>query len=226
VSDIALQASQAIAVLAASDYIDDSFVAGDGSTYSRVTYDNDKGTAAIFQASHPFTVGDGIGIAMYLDGRVSLLDKSEPGKPVIISTANPLIYKSSTNNTDGFEQYIIQVEGNVVRLQFKIVDGGHSSKIVGDPISINSDEYTAFAERNNITVNTKLGATILLKTLLMDEGYSSTELDETFIDIQPDYIAFIEKTLTPGLDSELTAVSSGIKAAIDFLKKIIQKASQ
>jgi hypothetical protein len=45
------------------------------------------------------------------------------------------------------------------------------------------------------------------------------------MDPQADYLAFVNQTISPVIEAGLTATMSGLKSSIEFLKKIVQKAS-
>jgi hypothetical protein len=87
------------------------------------------------------------------------------------------------------------------------------------------DGFMAFAEEMGINEHTVLGAKIILKTLMSTMGYDMRKLDEEFINPQADYLAFINQTLSPIIEAGLSGTMSGLKSAIEFLKKIVQKAS-
>ncbi len=136
--------------------------------------------------------------------------------------ANVLMYTNQSTN-----QHILQVDGKLVHIT--------------DPSQLNHDTYftafeyfdsqtdpdsfKAFAESVGITKHTVLGAKLILKQHMVGKGSSMEKLDETFMNPQSDYLSFINQTISPGIEANLTAALSAVKSAIDILKKIIQKAS-
>jgi hypothetical protein len=203
VAEASLQPPQAIAILSAGDQVKDAF-----------GKDSDK-----------FTRVDSIdGHAIVIDKISYDLGTNKVSKNGNWETdANILMYKKSDS------EYILEVDGKLIHitdanntLQYGYINS-NSFTIYDSQTDL--DGFTAFAESMGITEHTKLGAKIVLKTLMRTMGYDINKLDESFMDPQADYLAFINQTLSPVIEAGLTATMSGLKSAIEFLKKIVQKAS-
>lgn len=203
VADASLQPPQAIAILSAGDQVKDVF-----------GKDSDK-----------FTKVDSIdGHAILINGTAYDLETNKVYKNGNWETdANILMYKKSDS------EYILEVDGKLIHitdanntLEYGYINA-NSFTIYDSQTDL--DGFTAFAKSMGITEHTKLGAKIVLKTLMRTMGYDINKLDESFMDPQADYLAFINQTLSPVIEAGLTATMSGLKSAIEFLKKIVQKAS-
>ena len=203
VAEASLQPPQAILILSAGDQVKDAF-----------GKDSDK-----------FTRVDSIdGHAIVIDKISYDLGTNKVSKNGNWETdANILMYKKSDS------EYILEVDGKLIHitdanntLQYGYINS-NSFTIYDSQTDL--DGFTAFAESMGITEHTKLGAKIVLKTLMRTMGYDINKLDESFMDPQADYLAFINQTLSPVIEAGLTATMSGLKSAIEFLKKIVQKAS-
>ena len=227
VADRSIQASQAIAVLAAGDGVLDEFTSDDGVKYTRVDIEDalkrsDLKTLVIdFQNSDDTTqTRDFTGYQVNSNGTTQRAHYVD-GKKTSHSTTTALLYESN-------DDFIVQIDNMVFKVpKAGNLDEGQTSAIIEAPNEFGSQSYNDFADSYNINTNTVLGSIILLKDLLASNGHDMDQLNAQFSEgIQADYLAFLEKTLTPQLDAQLTSVSSGIKSAVDFMKKIIQKASQ
>ena len=141
------------------------------------------------------------------------------------TNANILMYKKS--NTE----YILQVDGKLIHItnandlapDSTVYINTNSFDIYDSQTDI--DSFQAFAESMGLDKHTVLGAKIILKALMAAMEYDVKKLDEAFMDPQADYLAFINQTLSPVIEAGLTATMAGLKSAIEFLKKIVQKAS-
>jgi len=204
VADFSLQPPQAIAILSAGDQVEDEFGTG----------------------SDKFTKDTSIDRCILINGISYNLETNKVHKNGNWETnANILMYKKSDT------EYILQVDGKLIH----ITDSRNLASNSDVYINTNSfdiydsqtdiDGFKAFAESKGIDEHTVLGAKIVLKTLMSTMGYDINKLDESFMDPQADYLAFINQTLSPVIEAGLTATMSGLKSAIDFLKKIVQKAS-
>lgn len=201
VADAALQPPQAIAILSAGDQVEDEF----GTVNDRYT-----------------KVDSIAGRGILINGISYDLSKNKVYKNGNWETnANILMYKKSDT------EYILQFDGKLIHIT-------NSNDLVAGSSYINSrdiydiqtdiDGFIAFALSKGIDEHTVLGAKIILKTLMSTMDYDINKLDESFMDPQADYLAFINQTLSPFIEAGLTATMSGLKSAIDFLKKIVQKA--
>jgi len=202
VADASLQPPQAIAILSAGDQVEDEFGIGD-----------DK-----------FTKGDiTLDCCITINGiSYDLLNKKVYKNGNWDTNANILIYKKSDT------EYMLQVDGKLIHIR-------NANDISGGYINTNSfdiydsqtdiDGFVDFALSKGIDEHTVLGAKIVLKLLMATMNYDMGKLDEAFMDPQADYLAFVNQTLSPIIEAGLTATMSGLKSAIEFLKKIVQKAS-
>lgn len=204
VADSSLQPPQAIAILSAGNQVEDEF-----NGFERVKSIDGK---------------------IHIDGvSYRLNDNKAYNKDTKKwdTDANILMYSNG-------EQYILQFKGKLVHItdpSSKRVDAAGVASVFTEHAFNHIDSQTdidgfiAFAEKMGIDKHTVLGAKIILKTLMSAMGYDMSKLDEAFMDPQADYLAFINQTLSPVIEAGLTATMSGLKSSIEFLKKIVQKAS-
>lgn len=202
VADASLQPPQAIAILSAGDQVEDEF-----NGFKRV--DSIDGKISI----------DGV---YYRLNNNKIYNQDTQRYDI---EANILMY------SDG-DQYILQFNGKLVHItdpSKKIADGDGEVSVFTEFDHMDSqtdiDGFMAFAEKMGIDEHTVLGAKIILKKLMSTMGYDINKLDEAFMDPQADYLAFINQTLSPVIEAGLTATMYGLKSSIEFLKKIVQKAS-
>jgi hypothetical protein len=220
VADYSLQPPQAIAILAAGDQVDDVFGKGNDkfekiSGIDRVNY---KGADKQLHININ-------GKAYDLENN-KLYNKDTEEFDI---DANILMYKKSDT------EYILEVDGKLIHIEkaheYTSTSGDHPTLYI-KPASFTvydsqteMDRFTDFALSKGINEHTVLGAKIVLKTLMRNMGYPIDKLDEAFMNPQNDYLAFVNQTLSPVIEAGLTATMSGLKSAVDFLKKIVQKAS-
>jgi hypothetical protein len=204
VADASLQPPQAIAILSAGNQVEDEFGIGD-----------DKFTK-VNSIDGTIQIGE-----HYYELRTNKVHNEDTGQFDI--DANVLMYKNSDT------EYMLQVDGKLVHITSNSKDPSSdyfaeaSFKVYDSQTDI--DGFVYFALSKGIDEHTVLGAKIVLKTLMSTMGYDINKLDESFMDPQADYLAFINQTLSPVIEAGLTATMSGLKSAIEFLKKIVQKAS-
>jgi len=212
VADYSLQPPQAIAILAAGDQVDDEFGIGTDK-FERMSKED---IASIFN-------GKGVSVPQS-DGK-TFVDYNFGLNQVYINgnwvDAHMLMYKKSDA-----DEYIVQVNGKLIHIKpgFETNDDGF---MTGNNVCVynTEDAVIDFAIKNGITEHTVLGAKIILKLLMANMDYDMRKLDEALMDPKADYLAFVNQTLSPIIEAGLTATMSGLKSAIEFLKKIVQKAS-
>ncbi|MDA8576206.1 hypothetical protein N9L24_04105 [Candidatus Marinamargulisbacteria bacterium] len=207
VAEASLQPPQAIAILSAGDQVKDVF-----------GKDSDKFTKVDSIDGHAILING----TSYNLGTNKVHNKENDHWE---TDANILMYKKDNSDSE----YILEVDGKLIHITDanNTVEYGYinSNSFTIYDSQTDLDGFTAFAESMGITEHTKLGAKIVLKTLMRTMGYDINKLDESFMDPQADYLAFINQTLSPVIEAGLTATMSGLKSAIEFLKKIVQKAS-
>jgi hypothetical protein len=205
VADSSLEPPQAIAILSAaiSGSVDDEFGIGDGK----------------------FTKVDSIDdLYINIDGTSYSLITNRVFKNGNWEDANILMYKTSAS------EYVLQFDGKLIHITNSANKNAADNYLNDNAFTVydsqtDIDSFQAFALRMGIDKHTVLGAKIILKTLMAAMGYDVNKLDETFMNPQADYLAFINQTLSPLIEAGLTATMAGLKSAIDFFKKIVQKAS-
>lgn len=203
ITKYATEPAAAIARLAAGDMLEDKF-----GNYERISIE-DLISRNVGSWSWPDSSNAMIASVDFLDEKITFKNGQE-------EDCHPLIYVNEAEDA-----VIIETHGVLIR-------GEQTSGIGQGPVNLyiynprdNIDQYTAFCSDNGIDETTKLGMTILLKQLLVSEGYDIAELDKVMADPQPEALAFYQQIISPALEAMITLAMSSFKKFADFIKQII-----
>lgn len=211
ITQYATKPAAAIARLAAGDMMDDKF-----GGYERISMEdfNDRYYRGNMGVGQPV-----ISNINFHDWKVTLGDGT-------VKDFHPLIYVKTIDD-GGNVEVIIEACGVLLHLDCTLhTDGDLQGRISGANIDeynprTDIDAYTDFCSRQGIDESTKLGMTILLKQLLVSEGYDIAELDKVLADPQPEALAFYQQIIGPALEAMITLAMTSFKKFAEFIKQII-----